>query len=69
MSTEQTPTNKIEAQKHYELGKRYWAEDKRGAAITEYNTAAELDPESPAVTALQLINDIMDFFDPNQLNP
>jgi hypothetical protein len=58
-----------QAKRHYELGKQYWAEGKRGAAITEYNNAVALDENSPARTALELIYDIMDFFDPNQLNP
>jgi hypothetical protein len=62
--------NNIElAQQHYLLGKQFWAEGKRGAAITEYNNALALDPNSPAKTALELIYQIMDFFDPNQLNP
>jgi predicted negative regulator of RcsB-dependent stress response len=57
------------AKEHYERGKAFWAQGKRGEAITEYNTAVSLDANSPAATALELIYDIMDFFDPNQLNP
>jgi tetratricopeptide (TPR) repeat protein len=69
MSDNQKNIDKAAAQQHYELGRKYWAEGERGAAITEYNRAVALDPESPAKTALELIYDIMDFFDPNQLNP
>jgi hypothetical protein len=69
MSENQKNINQVEAQEHYEAGKRLWAEGKRGAAITEYNNAVALDPDSPAKTALELIYDIMDFFDRNQLNP
>jgi lipopolysaccharide biosynthesis regulator YciM len=62
--------NNIElAQQHCERGKQFWANGERGKAITEYNTALSLDPNSPAKTALEIINQIMDFFDPNQLNP
>ena len=67
-----TPTEnekKAQARVHYERGRRFWQQGERGKAISEYNAAVALDPESPAATALQMANDIMDFFDPNQLNP
>lgn len=54
---------------HYAEGRRLWAEGRHGDAITEYNRAVALDPESPAVVALTMANDVMDFFDPSQLNP
>lgn len=57
------------AQVYYERGREFWRIGERGRAISEYNEAAALDPDSPAVTVLRLVNDIMDFYDPNQLNP
>lgn len=60
---------KTEAKRHYELGRKLWAEGRRGEAMTEYNKAVALDPDSPAGTALEMANSIMDFFDPQQFNP
>ena len=54
---------------HYRRGRELWARGNRGQAMTEYAHAAELDPQSPAVTALKMANEIMDFFDPAQFNP
>lgn len=68
---ENKPTEKdrLEAQGHFEEGKRQWALGNRGAAISEYNHAVALDPGSAAATALKMATEIMDFFDPQQLNP
>lgn len=58
-----------EARQHYLRGRELWRQGDRGGAITEYNKAVALDPKSPARTALAMANEILDFFDPNQLNP
>lgn len=57
------------AQAHYEAGKRLWAEGRQGAAMTEYNRAVALDPDSPAATALEMADSVMDFFDRSRYNP
>lgn len=64
-----SPERKIRAQHHFELGRRLWSEGRKGEAMTEYNKAVALDPDSPAATALEMANSIMDFFDPQQFNP
>lgn len=57
------------ARAHYEAGKRLWAEGRQGAAMTEYNRAVALDPDSPAATALEMADSVMDFFDRSRYNP
>lgn len=61
--------SKAMAAAHYAEGRRLWAQGRHGEAITEYNRAVGLDPESPAAVALKMANEVMDFFDPSQLNP
>ncbi len=39
------------------------------AAITDYEHAVALDPSSPAAAALEMCNDILGFFNPDQFNP
>lgn len=53
----------------YEAGRLNWRLGRRAAAITAYNHAAALNPASPAVEALSLVNSIMDFYNPDLLNP
>lgn len=60
---------KAQAQQHFERGKQLWAQGDHGAAMSEYKQALALDPDSPARTALEMANQIMDFYDKNQLNP
>ena len=57
------------ARAHYEAGKKLWAEGRHGEAMTEYNRAVALDPESPAATAVEMANTVMDFFDRSRHNP
>ena len=64
-----TQADKLAAAEHYERGRQLWAAGQHGAAMTEYNHAVALDPQSPAATALKMATEIMDFFDPAQLNP
>lgn len=60
---------KRRAQACFEEGKRLWAEGRHGEAMTQYNNALELDPESPARVALEMAGRIMDFRDKMRLNP
>ena len=57
------------AQKLYEEGREHWQHDRRGAAMSAYAKAAELDPQSPAVQALKMAQEIMAFYNPDQFNP
>lgn len=57
------------AAEHYALGRKLWAEGRHGEAITQYNHAVALDPQSPAATALQMATGIMDFYDKSRYNP
>ncbi len=50
-------------------GRMAWRLGERRAAINDYTRAAELDPKGPATTALEQTRAIMDFFNPDLLNP
>lgn len=78
MSKEQKPTpsadkitteQKAEALRHYRLGRTLWQQGRRGEAMTEYNLSISIDPASPAAAALDMANDIMDFFNHDLYNP
>lgn len=53
----------------YEAGRLNWRLGRRAQAITAYNHAVELNPDSPAAEALALVSSIMDFYNPDLLNP
>lgn len=53
----------------FERGKINWRLGNRGRATSDYMAAADLDPESPAVQALEQASDIEAFFNPDLLNP
>lgn len=50
-------------------GKAYWRLGNRSRAITDYATAASINPDSPAVFALEQAREIEAFFNPDLLNP
>ena len=50
-------------------GKAYWRLGNRSRAITDYATAASINPDSPAVFALEQAREIEAFFNPDMLNP
>lgn len=58
-----------EARKLYEQGSEAWKKGDKAAAMTLYAQSAQLDPDGPGKTALDMAWNIMDFFDANQLNP
>ena len=62
-------SDKARAELYFERGKLHWREGDRAAATSDYLKAAELDPESPAVQALDHARDIEAFFNPDLLNP
>ncbi len=54
----------------YRRGRLLWKLDgRRGAAITDFNTAAELDPSGPGREAAEHAMSIMSFFNPDLYNP
>ncbi len=57
------------ARELYLAGVEAWKHDDRARAMTLYAESAELDPTGPGAHALEMARDIMNFFDPSQLNP
>lgn len=57
------------AQEHFERGRKLWAEGLKGQAMTEYNRAIALDPDSPAAIALKMADSVMEFYDKSRYNP
>ncbi len=53
----------------YQRGKLRWKLGQRGAAMSDYARAADIDPTSPASAALAQANDIMAFFNKDLYNP
>ncbi len=52
-----------------EKGKLLWKSDRRAEAISAYEKGARLDPDGPAALLLAHSRSIMDFFNPDLLNP
>lgn len=52
-----------------EKGKLLWKTGDRAGAISAYEESAQEDPGGPGALLLEHTREIMDFFDPNQLNP
>lgn len=52
-----------------EKGKVLWRAGRRGEAMTAYEEGAQLCPGGPASVLLEHSRDIMDFFNPDLLNP
>lgn len=50
-------------------GRLHWRLGNRAEAMADYARAAELRPDGPAARALEQSRDIMDFFNPDLLNP
>ncbi len=57
------------AEAYYLRGRVAWKEGKRGEAISCYEKAESLDPESPAVVALEQTRSIMEFYNKDLYNP
>lgn len=54
---------------YYILGRVAWKDGKVGAAITFYNKAIELDPDSEAFVARAQANQILNFYNKDLYNP
>ena len=50
-------------------GKLYWRLGDRASAITDFNEALTLDPDSPAKAYLRMANEILDFYNTDLYNP
>ena len=50
-------------------GMKHWALNNRQQAINDYLEAIRINPDSKAKIALQLVSSIMDFYNPDLLNP
>lgn len=50
-------------------GRLLWRLGRRGAAITDYEYAEALNPGGSASTLLEQARDVLDFFNPDLLNP
>ena len=59
----------VTAQEYYEQGNAYRKQGNWQEAINCYLKAIELDPESPAVEAKQMLDDIMNFYHKDYYNP
>lgn len=53
----------------FQRGKLYWKIGETARAMNDYATAARINPDSPAATALEHSHDIQNFFNPDLLNP
>ena len=62
---EQEPT----ADLYFRRGRAWWARGEKGRAITDYEHAIALDPESPAAVALEMARGVMDFYHTDLYNP
>lgn len=52
-----------------ERGKLLWKSGRRGEAMSAYEKGAQLDPDGPASMLLAHSHQIMEFFNPDLLNP
>jgi len=57
------------AQELYEQGNQYRRQSLWHEAINCYTQAIELDPDSPAVTAKRMLEDIMNYYCKDLYNP
>lgn len=67
LRTALSPSDK--AKHFYEQGNRSRREGKWAEAINNYIAAIELDPESPAVEAKRMLDDILGYYNKDMYNP
>ncbi|MDE5553764.1 MAG: tetratricopeptide repeat protein [Muribaculaceae bacterium] len=58
-----------DAELHYQRGRLLWKMGRKTDAMTDYATASELDPSSPATAALEMAREIMNFYHRDRYNP
>ncbi|MBR5062718.1 MAG: tetratricopeptide repeat protein [Prevotella sp.] len=59
----------LKAEDYYQLGNQYRKQGKWHLAINNYLEAIALDPDSPAVEAKQMLEDILNFYHKDAYNP
>lgn len=57
------------AQEYYRLGNRFRCEGNWQEAINNYIAAIALDPDSPAVEAKRMLEDILNYYNKDMYNP
>jgi len=57
------------SEEHYKTGNDYRRQGNWQMAMNHYLEAIALDPESPAVEAKQMLDDIMNFYHKDAYNP
>ena len=57
------------AEDYYQQGNAYRKQSLWHEAINSYKKAIELDPDSPAVAAREMLDDIMNFYCKDMYNP
>ncbi|MCM1452089.1 MAG: tetratricopeptide repeat protein [Clostridium sp.] len=53
----------------YLRGRAYWQLGEKGKAMTDFEHALHLDPNSPAKLSLEMAHNVMEFFNPDIFNP
>jgi len=59
----------MSSEEYYEQGNEYRRQGNWQKALECYSEAIELDADSPAVHAKQMINDILNYYDKDSRNP
>ena len=69
MNIDYTKDKISQAEEFYRLGNQYRKKGNWRMAINNYLEAIELDPESPAVEAKKMLDDILNFYHKDAYNP
>jgi len=57
------------AEEYYQLGNKFRKEGNWQEALNNYIEAIELDPDSPAVEAKKMLDDILNYYCKDMYNP
>lgn len=61
--------NSRDDEAYFMRGKLLWRLQNYSGAVTDFETAVALNPESGALHALELARDVFDYYNPDLLNP
>lgn len=61
--------NPADADALYRRGALYWKLGNHGAALSDYNASAAINPSGPGATAARGVRGILDFTNPDLYNP
>lgn len=61
--------NSADDEAYFIRGKLSWRLQKYAAAVTDFETAVSINPDSGAQHALELARDVFDYYNPDLLNP